>query len=363
MRLRALAALALPLLCAGCGEADEPAPPPRPVLTMTAQPRATEVFGPFTCTIEARYQTQLGFQLAGRMVARDVFVGDAVRAGQRLAALDPTVTQFALLRARADVANAQAQLTNAEGIQSRQQTLASSGSVARATLDNANAGRDTARAQLDQMQAALHVIEDQVGHTELRASFDGVVTTWTAEIGQFVDNGQAIVTVARPDERDAVVDIPDELVGRLSPGLEFTVRLLAAPDVAVRATVREIGPLADDATRSHRVRLTLNDPGPAFRLGTTATVARETAVAPRVHLPEAAVFEADGKRFVWVLAPDGRHVNRRAVTASGTEGGEVAVAEGLQAGDKVVTVGVHSLSEGQEVAGATDVASLKEGRP
>ena len=354
---RALVLLALPLLCGGCGREEVPPAPLRPVLTTRVEPITLDVFGPFASTVEARYQTQLGFQLAGRMVARDVFVGDTVHKGQRLAALDPTVPQFALLRAKADVTNAVAQLNNAEGIEARQRTLAAGGNTPQATLDNAVAGRDTAKAQLDQAQAALRVAEDQMGYTELHANFDGVVTAWTAEVGQYVDNGQAVVTVARPDVREAVVDIPDELFGRVAPGMTFTVRLQAAPEQTARALVREIGPLADEVTRSHRVRLTLQDAAPAFRLGTTISVSREKEVAPYMKIPATAVLDQDGKTFVWILSKGGNHVTRSEVVVAGVADDRALIKGGLRPGDQVVTVGVHSLSDGQAVAGELGAAA------
>ncbi len=342
---------------AGCRDEAVPPAPLRPVLTATVTAVSTEVFGPFASTVEARYQTQLGFQLAGRMIARDVFVGDTVRAGQRLAAVDPAVIQFALLRARADVVDAQAQLANAEGIEARQHALASGGNTTQATLDNAVAGRDTARARLDQTKASLRMAETQIGYTELHANFDAVVTAWNAEVGQYVDSGQAVVTLARPDLREAVVDIPDELIGRVEPGMAFTARLQAAPTVTAHATVREIGPVADEATRTHRVRLTLQDASAAFRLGTTVSIAHEARVAPYVPVPAGAVLNGDGAAFVWLLAPDGRTVTRRGVTLAAPGESDAAatrrVATGLADGDRVVTVGVHSLAEGQAVAGAT----------
>ena len=313
----ALAGCALAL--AGCGGDEDLPAPLRPVLTTTVESVATETFGPFASTVEARYQTQLGFQLAGRMVARDVFVGDAVRKGQRLAAIDPVVSQFALLRAKADVADARAQLANATGIEARQRTLSEGGNVSRATLDGAVAGRDTAKARLDQAQAALRMAEDQIGYTELHANFDGVVTAWTAEVGQYVDNGRAVVTLARPDVREAVVDIPDDLIGRVAPGMTFLARLQAAPDTTAHAVVREIGPLADEATRTHRVRLTLADASPAFRLGTTLSLSRETPVAPHMVVPTGALLEDGGRTFVWVLAGGTSRAARSAWPAAPVE--------------------------------------------
>ncbi len=363
MRRAPIPLIALALALAGCGSDEDPPAPLRPVLTTTVEPVTTETFGPFASTVEARYQTQLGFQLAGRMVARDVFVGDSVRMGQRLAAIDPIVSQFALLRAKADVADAQAQLANATGIEARQRTLSTGGNVSQATLDGAVAGRDTAKARLDQAQAALRAAEDQIGYTELHANFDGVVTAWSAEVGQYVDNGQAVVTLARPDVREAVVDIPDDLIGRVAPGMAFLARLQAAPDTTARAVVREIGPLADEATRTHRIRLTLADASPAFRLGTTLSLSRETPVVPHMPVPAGAVLRDGATSFVWVLDPDGRHVARRDVglagvgSAAGVADDQASVTSGLKAGERVVVVGVHSLSDGEAVAGELGVAA------
>ncbi len=345
------------LALAGCKGDEEPPAPLRSVLTTTVEPVSVETFGPFASTVEARYQTQLGFQLAGRMVARDVFVGDTVHKGQRLAALDPVVTQFALLRAKADVADAQAQLANATGIEARQRTLNAGGNVAQATLDGAVAGRDTAKARLDQAQAALRVAEDQIGYTELHANFDGVVTAWSAEVGQYVDNGQAVVTLARPDVREAIVDVPDDFIGKVAPGMTFLARLQAAPDTSARAVVREIGPLAEEATRTHRVRLTLTDASPAFRLGTMLSLSREVSVVPHMLVPAAAVLKDGGKPFVWVLGRDGRHVARRDIALAGMVDDQASITSGLEAGERIVIVGVHSLGDGEAVAGELGVAA------
>jgi membrane fusion protein, multidrug efflux system len=336
---------------AGCNEDAAPPVPSRPVLTITVAPITTETFGPFAGTVEARYQTQLGFQTAGRIVAREVYIGDRVERGQRLAALDPTLARFGLARAKADVADAEAQLANMEGVAARENVLAAQGTASKAELDNAVAGRDTAKARLDQAKAALRLADEQVGYTELDANFDGVVTAWSAEVGQYVGEGQAVVTIARPETREAVVDIPDNLINRVVSGMEFTVRLQASPKIVGKATVREIDPLADPVTRAHRVRLTLEDPVPAFRLGTTITVALERIIPPKILIPAAAVLDGEGGKYVWVLAENGRSVARRAIEVAASEGDTAAIASGLSAGEKVVVVGVHSLHDGQVVSG------------
>lgn len=349
MRRFILIALA-PLAVAGCQEKAEAPPPLRPVLTVTADLHDTETFGPFTGTVEPRYQSQLGFRIGGRIVARDVFVGDLVAKGSRLAALDPTVQQFALVRARADVADAQAQVKNAAASEARQRTLfENSSAVTQAQLDAAVANRDTANARLAQVKAALQKATDELGYATLTAGFDGVVTTWSAEVGQVVPPGQAVVTVARPDVREAVVDIPDVLMGEVPRDAEFTVTLQEVPTVTARARVREIGPLAEASTRTRRVRMALLDPPEAFRLGMTITVALKRRIPPRIPLPVTALVEADGRAAIWVVAPDGKTMNRREVSVLGREEGRVFVGGELRAGERVAIAGVHGFTEGQAV--------------
>jgi membrane fusion protein, multidrug efflux system len=354
--------LALSLIAAvltGCNGHDashDPAAaaaPVRPVLTEVVTPRDTIMFGPFAGTIEPRYQAQLGFQIPGRMVARDVTIGDIVRKGQRLAALDTIVTRFDLTRAEADLADARAQAENADAAEARTRRLMSGNSVAQATLDQAVAKRETARARVDQAQASLQKARDQMGYTELRAEFDGVVTQRLAEVGQVLSAGQGVVTVARPDVREAVVDIPEMHVGALPADGVFTVALQSAPELTARGRVREIAPLAEAGTRSKRIRIALDNPGPAFRLGATINVALTRSVPSHVLLPASALLQEGGRKSVWVIAADGTSVTRRAVTViavrENAEDGRIAVADGLKAGDRVVVAGVHELKEGQAV--------------
>ena len=339
---------------AGCDRTEAEAPVPvRPVLTTVVAPVTSETFGPFAGTVEPRYSAKLGFQIAGRVVARDVDVGDLVKPGQRLAALDAKVPSFALNQAKADVADAEAQNSNAAATATRQKTLFDGGSVTKAQLETVTAAADTAAARLVQARANLQKAQDQFGYTELRSDTAGVVTAWTAEVAQVVSAGQAVVTVARPDVIEAVVDIPDGLIGGVSPGEAFTVALQSAPGITARGAVREIAPQADSATRSRRVRLTLEAPPPSFRLGTTVTVALRRPIPPRIALPATALRTRDGHDAVWLVSPAAAGgpatVTSRDVTVTGRTPDAVTVGSGLAADDRVVTAGVHSLSEGQAV--------------
>ena len=342
--------LCLALVLGGCKPQEEAGPPPvRPVLYTLAKRVDAVMFGPFTGTVEPRYRSQHGFQIGGRIAARDVTIGDIVKSGQRLAAIDPTVTRFALVRAEADVADARAQAENAAAARERTRQLMKGNNVSQAQLDQSNATNDTASARLAQAQANLQKARDQMGYTELKSDFDGVVTERLAEVGQVVSAGQAIITVARPEVREAVVDIPEELVGTIPKDGRFTVKLQSVPNITSVGKVREIAPFAEQGTRTRRIRMTLENPPPAFRLGATITVALERPVEPRFVLPPTALVESDGKSRVWIVAEDGKTVAGRDVTVSARDSERVEIGGGLQPGERVVVAGVHSLKEGGAV--------------
>ncbi|MDR7037140.1 RND family efflux transporter MFP subunit [Methylobacterium sp. BE186] len=343
--------LALSLLLAACqpGQEKAEAPPVRPVLYTLAKPVDRVIFGPFAGTVEPRYQSQLGFQIGGRVVARDVTVGDIVTKGQRLAALDPVVPRFALVRAEADVADARAQAENAVATEARTRRLLEGANVTQAQLDAAVANRDTAQARLAQAQSSLQKAQDQIGYTELKADFDGVVTQRSAEVGQVLSAGQAVVTVARPEEREAVVDIPEDLAGAMPKDGRFAVSLQSAPEVTAAGRVREVSPFADQSTRTRRIRMTLEAPPSAFRLGATITVSLSRPVEPRFPLPATAILTENGRDSVWIVNAAGNAVARRDVALAERGPERVTVSGGLSPDERVVVAGVHSLQEGQTI--------------
>lgn len=344
-----IVALAFAGALGGCQKPHaEPPPVVRPVLSIVVAPKArgaTEFAG----TVEPRYRSSLGFRVLGRMIARDVNVADTVRKGARLAALDPLAFELAVRSARAEVSSAVAQLENATGTETRQRTLLQQNAIPQAQFETAQRAREAAAAALARARANLAKAEEQLDYTQLRADFDGVVTAVEAEVGQVVQPGQTIVTLARPDIREAVIDLPEDVNGALKPGARFEVALQLDPSVRATGSAREIAPQADPATRSRRVRITLDNAPPSFRLGTTVTaVMAAPGSPPMIELPTSALLDRDGKTLVWVVDETARTVSTREIKVASRDR-SVRVAEGLSPGTRVVTAGVNSLSEGQAV--------------
>jgi RND family efflux transporter MFP subunit len=347
MIARPLALLAL-LVLAGCKPDAEGPTPVRPVLSIKAEPRSTENLGPFAGSIQPRYSTDYSFRVFGRMVSRPVTVGSIIAEGDALASIDPALQIQLLRNAEAGVAAAQAQLANALGEEARQRPLVERNITPQAQFDAVVQSREAADANLVRARTSLQRAQDQLSYTRLRADYAGVVTAVHLDAGQVVNVGQKILTVARPEIREAVIAVPPELADRLAAGEKFDIQVELDEQKMAASGVRAVDPAADAATRTRNAYLSLANPSDAFRLGITVQVTLSKPVSPRVDLPATALLEQNGKAQIWVVDPATAKVALRDVAVIARTPESIAVS-GLKSGDRVVTVGVHSLSAGQQV--------------
>lgn len=343
----------MPLLLLGALSAcskEEPAPDPvRPVLWVEANAISEESLGRFAGNIEARFESTLGFRVGGRIAQRHVDVGSEVQKGQLLATLDPTDQQNNVRAAQGDLARIEAQWINAQANARRQQELFDRGVGAQAQLDIAQTDLKTTNSSREQARSALSQAQDQLGYSELRTDHAAVVTRWQAEAGQVVTAGQEVVTLARPDVKEAVIDLPGSLADQLPVGVEFKVASQLDPQIATTATLREIEPQAERTTRTRRARLTLTDTPESFRLGTAISVTLSSAIAARTELPINALQEVDGKTRIWVIDQQNQTVNPRDVQVVSRTGDTFVLSNGVKPGERVVSAGVNSLKPGQKV--------------
>lgn len=340
------------LLTAGCKQDTHVSEPVRPVLSILVEPTPSR--DPvFVGAVEPRFRTDLAFRVLGRLIARHANLGDPVTEGQTVAAIDPLPLELAVRSARAELANAQARLETASAAEQRKRMLILTGATSRQTLDDAEQVRAGAEASVAHAQANLTKAIEQLRYAQVKTDFGGVVTAVSAEVGQVVAPGQTVITVARPDVREAVVDIGSDFPVRLQIGLPFSVSLQLLPTVQVEGRIREIAPQADPVTRMYRVRIALRDPPPSFRLGSTVTVKLSGDQSSTLRLPTSAILFKDGESFVWVVDPPANTVSLHKVDVviDGTD----ARVSGLAVGTRIVSAGIHSLKPGQKVRIDQDV--------
>jgi RND family efflux transporter MFP subunit len=347
---RATMALLSALLLSACKEDGvERQEPVRPVLSVIARADGVATLSA-PGTIEPQIVTELGFRVLGRIIARNVSVGDFVKKGDVVAAIDPLALELAAKAAKADLSNAWAQQVNAASTEQRKRSLAQSKSGTEAALDQAEQALRTADASVARAKAKLDQAIEQMSYAQLRAEFDGVVTATSAEVGQTASAGRSIVTIARPDIREAVIDIPETSNGSLKEGLRFEILLQLDPSIRAQGSVREIAPVADAATRTRRVKITLLNPPAAFRLGSIVTALAILGSRPMITLPASAVLMKDVPH-VWVVDVATAKVSLRKVVIEEPVPGAatVMITQGIQEGERVVIAGVHKLKDGQTV--------------
>jgi RND family efflux transporter MFP subunit len=349
MFTRIVAASLITVAVAGCEKPIPTNTAARPVRAVTIGCCAQGESVSLTGQVRAKDQVSIAFRIDGRMVERLVNVGDIVAPGQIVAKLDLQDQQHSLRTAQGNLDAAAARLSQGRSNFSRKQELFKGGWVPRAQFDDALEALQTAQAQVDSAQAQVHLAEDQLSYTVLYADAPGAVTAVGAEPGEVVHGGQMIVNVARDGGRDAVFDVPEELIrtGPRDPAVE--IALTNDPNVKAGGRVREVAPQADAATRTFRVKVGIIDPQAAMRLGATVTGHLKLAAPPGVEIPPSALTEANGHAVVWVIDPKNQTVSQRDVDVLRHDAASVVIAQGLQTGDVVVTAGVQQLRPGQKV--------------
>jgi len=343
-----LAGLALALLSACQPEADTAPPQVRPVRTVTVVKREVGETVSYTGRIQAENETRLSFRISGRMVERSVNVGDHVEPGQVVAKLEPQDELNALRTAQASVAAAQGQLNQAQSNFDRQQTLLARDIASRAQFEQAESALKTARAQLDTAEAQLKAAKDRVSYTELRVDSAGTVIATGAEAGEVVQAGQMVIRVARKDGRDAVFDVPAQLLRSAPSDPLISVSLSDDPAVTAIGRVREVSPQADPVTRTFEVKVGLTDPPAAMRLGATVVGRMKLDTAPVIEIPATALTEFDRRPAVWVVDPSSLTVSLRNVEVARNDPATIAISQGLDSGEIVVTAGTQALHPGQK---------------
>jgi multidrug efflux system membrane fusion protein len=348
--LAAGAVLALAAGLSGCKSESAPyVAAPQPVRAASVTLSAATDTRSYTGTIKPRYESDLGFRVPGKIVERLVNIGDMVTPGMTLARLDATDYRLSLESAEAELKAAQSSLKQAEADEQRYAALNKKTWVSDASYDQKKAAADEARGRAERAIRALSLAKNQLAYTDLVATEAGVITALPVEAGQVVSAGQLIVRVARLNELEAVVSIPESRIDS-DRSAAATVTLWADAGRVYDAKLREVSPQADPATRTDQARYALLKPDAAIALGKTATVHLAShGGGEQAKLPLAAVFKDQGQPSVWLIdEAHGRLIKQGVEVRAWTETSAI-ISSGLAAGQKIVATGVHKLDAGMPV--------------
>jgi len=349
---RHLGLLTVLFLLVACGK-PVPAPePPRPVLTSVLGANTDDGTTTYSGEVRSRHESVLGFRISGKISARLVDVGSVVKAGDVLARLDPADTALSANAAKA-------QLDLAEADVRRYRELRSKNFVSSSALDAKETAFKSAKAQAD-------LSHNQSTYTVLRADQAGVVEAVAAEAGQVVAAGQTILRLARTDELEVSIAIPESRRSAVRLQQAAIIRLWSDEQARYKGLVRELSPVADAATRTYAARVSILQPDAKIALGMTASVlfADEASVAggeAKLRVPLTAVFQSEEKPALWIVAAD-QTLSLKAVNVLAYSERDAVICGGVTAGERYVVAGVHKLAAGEKIR-AIDVNAATAMQP
>ncbi len=339
----------LGLMLTACQEDhDASAPPPRPVVSeiISLAPLDTAAW---VGTIAPRIETDLAFQVTGRVAERLVDVGDVVAEGDVVARLDVEELEAAERSAQASLDQAEAQFVSARDSAERTRQLVQRDVESPASLEQAEQQVAVARSLVDRARAQLAQARDRREDATLAARMNGVVTRAPVSAGATVSAGEPVLRIAGTERLEAVIDLSQPALATIDDAATFRVALEAARDVTTVGHLQSIEPVAQDATRTRRVHIALDDPPPAFRLGSLISARLKTVADAVLSVPTDAVFRVQDAAMVWRVERPAGTVHAVPVELGASYGARTQLAAGLAAGDEIVTRGVHSIQDGETV--------------
>jgi RND family efflux transporter MFP subunit len=301
-------------------------------------------------TVVPRIESTLGFRVAGKIIARAVDVGATVKAGDLIAQLDPADYRLAVDNARAALVSAEADYARAKADHERYLALRGSAAFTPQTLEQRQSVAATTLAKVEQAKSQLATAENNLAYTELHADAPGVITAVQAEVGQVMAQGQGVVKVARTDELEILVGVPEHWLKAVREANAASFELWSDPGRRHAARLRELSPSADPMTRTYPARFSVVELPEFIGLGMTATLAFGRPDAAAVaEVPLSAIFQRGTQPAVWVFNKETGAVEIRPVTIARWRDDTAAIASGVKDGEMIATAGVHKLEAGQKV--------------
>lgn len=304
--------------------------------------------------VRSRYESQLAFQVGGKIVKKNVEVGDTVKQGTVLMELDSRDIEQAVKNYSAMVSSAESKYKLAEDNLRRCEQLYQQKAIARAEYDSYANLCDTSKAALEQTEALYTQSCNQLGYCKLYADKTGVIGSIDAEEGQVVAVGQKIATLVQNNELEVEINVPENRIDKMKNAQKISVSFWALPDLTVKGILREVSPIANAVSRTYRVRIGLVNPSPNIQIGMSSTVlvSENDHSAARIWIPLSAVYQQGSSPAVWIVKEN--TVSLENIEIGEYHGDQVAVSAGLKEGDVIVTAGVTHLSEGRKVRVGSD---------
>ncbi len=351
--LRSLSALLSAMLLVACGQAETPTTAATPVRVATIPAAADAGYrasSSYTGRIEARLDSQLGFEIGGLLDAVLVDEGTAVEAGAALARLDTARLDASRAEARAALDQVQAELDLAQATYARTEEAFGYKGVSQQALDETRQQVEALRAGVGVARARLERIEVDIAKATLEAPFAGTIVRRDADPGAVMAPGQPLLMLQSRANPEARIGLAPSAADSLVEGEDYR---LSVNDRPVAATLKAILPRRDEATRTVDAIFTLDADHAGVRPGDLARFDTERFVAADGYwVPVSALIE--GPRGLWQslvaeAAGDGYVLVKHTLEILHADESRAYVRGTLAPGDLLVSEGTHRVVAGQRV--------------
>jgi len=350
----------------GRGRPRGPSSAPVPVLAATAHPADVPVYLDGVGTAKALNTVLVRPQVDGKLISVAFKEGQDVPKGYVLARIDPTTYQAALDQAIAKKAQDEAQLANARIDLDRYTRLAATNAINKQQADTQKATVAGLEAQVKSDQAAIDNAQAIVGYTSITAPISGRTGIRQVDEGNIVKSGDTtgIVTLTQVQPISVLFSLPQQNLPQVNAAFAkgpLSVEAMASDNTTTvdKGTLQVVDNQVDQTTGT--VKLKAEFPNTSLQLWpgqfTNVRMLIDT-LRQVIVVPTAAVQRGPNGPFVFVVKPDDT-VSQRPVTVGQQDDTQAVIAEGVQAGERVVTTGFAQLADGSRV----QVASSEGGNP
>lgn len=342
-------AITLTVALTGCTDSQVQAvdKSPRPVNVIELGDHKAKYQQYFAGSLQSAAKAEVAFRVPGTIETVFVAPGDHVIKGQILAQLDPHDYQVALLELQARLAEAESSHKLAESELRRVKQAISENAIATVNLDRARSAYERTKAAISIVQQNITKAEDAIRYTTLRAPFDGVIGAQHAEQFEQVLPGVPVFKVHRPNELEAVIDVPESLIQHFHQGQAAQIFWHGKAE-KLTAVAKEVGTVPHAIKQTYTVTFTLTQTDESALPGKSVIVEADFGSAANVFcLPYSTVFKREGQHYVYGVTQ--QQAIPHAVNVSNMLGDEICVSGELQQGDIIITSGVGFLKPEQAV--------------
>ncbi|MGD8882109.1 MAG: efflux RND transporter periplasmic adaptor subunit [Desulfobacterales bacterium] len=336
-----------------CKEKTEIIEVVRSIKTMTVSEQPTEKIRKFSGQVAAVDSSGLSFEVGGQVASVEVDIGDRVKKGQVLAALDPEPYELDVDAAQAELIKARDNVTKTKAEYERQKRIFEQGAGAERYVEVSEYNYKAARSAVNFHIAKLDLARRNLRKTKLISPYDGIIAWRSVEPNEEVLAGKKILEINATGKMEVALAVPETNIDQIHIDDPVTITFPTLPGETANGRISYIGGAAVKAN-AFPVKVGLSDPIDKVKPGMTAEAnlsIKDENRKPGYLVPFQALLPSPepNRGYAFVYDPQTSTVKKTPVRSGGTAEKKIIIEEGLKAGDIIAVAGVSFLADGLEV--------------